>query len=131
MIRNRKAERGEGKVGCLISLAVFVVAALVVYKLLPVYLHYDELVTFAKESAVRAGIQSTDDMQTALVNKAKVLEIREATVPGAIQVSRTGDKNAGVCNITIKYSQNVDFFGVTSVKLDFDKSVSLNYVDSR
>jgi hypothetical protein len=131
MTNTRRGERGEGKVGCIVSLLLFIVAGLTVIKLLPVYMNHDQLVDYAKETAARAGVKELEELQTALLTKAKSLEIREAMAPGAIQINREGDNHMGVCTVTLKYSRTVDFYGITSVKISFDRSVTQNYMDAR
>ncbi len=131
MTRSRRKERGEGKIGCIISLLIFVVAGGIAIKLVPVYMHHDDLVTACREAATRAGLVSIEELQKGLVAKALLLELPEAAQPGAVTITRTGDRRSGFCTININYSEKVDFYGLTTYTMDFKKNFTQSYMDAR
>lgn len=127
-------QRGEGRIGCIIALVVLVLAGAVAFRAVPVIYSNSELSTECKEMGVKAGILPLETIQRQLLSKAKDLEIPEAMVPGAITVTKnqsSGDVNAGVCRISLRYSRKIDFYGVYTYTLDKDETISMDYMDVR
>ncbi|WP_005035905.1 hypothetical protein [Holophaga foetida] len=125
-----RSQAGEGKLGCIISLAVLVVLGGIAYKLGPAYMHKNTMEDTASDLASRAGIMSVEAITKQLRAKATELEIQEALAPGAIQVRTTGGKE-GTCTVTLRFTQKIDLYGVTTVDFATDKTVSKPYMDAR
>ena len=53
---NASRERGEGKIGCILSLLVLIAGIAVGLKVIPVYYSDNALAEFATELATKAGI---------------------------------------------------------------------------
>jgi hypothetical protein len=128
----RTRQRGEGKVGCIISLVVLLVLGGAAAKLVPYWWDLDQFFSSADELASRAGtIASTPEkgeetIKTQLMAKARELELPEAARPGAVTVSVTsgGDSSNGRCTIRIKFSRTLDFYGLTSTVWATDKTIA-------
>ena len=131
MRTTRPRERGEGQIGCVLTLGVLVLVAAVLYKIVPVYYANSSLADTANDLSSKAGILSVPALEQQLKSKAKELEIPEALAPGAIKVTVAGDKAAGNCTIHLKYTRKVDIFGAYEYPVDFDKSVMNPYMDVR
>ena len=130
-----RSQAGEGKLGCIVSLAVLAVLGAVAYKIGPPYLHRNELKSLSEDLASRAGIMRTEIITKQLRAKALELEIPEAQAPGAIEV-RAGDSHAsemreGTCTIHLNYTQKIDFYGITSMDFVTDETISKPYMDAR
>jgi len=130
MKKQSRSQAGEGKLGCLISLAVLVVLGGLAYKIGPVYWHKNEMENTAGDLASRAALMSKEAIVKQLRAKAAEFEIQEAMAPGAIQVRTTGAKE-GTCTITLNYTQKIDLFGITTVDLATEKTISKPYMDAR
>lgn len=124
-------QRGEGKLGCIVSLLVLLLLVGVGIKAIPVYWSNNELKDAAKDLASRASVQPEALIEQQLRAKAKELEIPEALAAGAIVITKSGDKSQGTCTVRLHYSRKIDFFGVTSYTLDTEDSVSSPYLDAR
>lgn len=122
-------QRGEGKVGCFVSLFVLLAAVAVIYKAFPVYWNNSQFKDAAKELASRASVMSVAAIETQLKAKALELEIPQAAAPGAISVQKSGDSNSGNCIVKLRYSQKIDFYGITDYKLDTEESISTPYIN--
>lgn len=131
MERRRKQERGEGKIGCIVTLLVLIVAGGLALKIVPEYLANDAIMESARDLASRAGVRPVEELKAQLKAKAQEKEIPEAFAPGAITINTTGSKDSGTCTIRVNYVRNVDLYGITTVKLTFDKTVSQPFMDAR
>jgi len=124
MSRSRQAQRGEGKIGCIVSLLVFLILGGVAYKIVPYWWAVDQLINSADELASRAGMVNRESILAQLKAKAREEEIPEATSPGAITVMITGSGESGQCTITLRFERAIDLFGVTKVNWATDKRIS-------
>jgi hypothetical protein len=124
MRTNAKAQRGEGKIGCIISLVVLVMLGAVAAKIVPYWWSVDQLVSAADELASRAGQLGKETVAVQLKAKAGELELHEAMKPGAITVNMSGDGTTGTCVITLKFQRDIDLYGVTNVAWPTDKRIS-------
>jgi len=122
-------QRGEGKVGCFVSLFVLFLAVAVAYKALPVFWNNSQFKDSAKELASRASVLSVAAIETQLKAKALELEIPQAAAPGAISIQKSGDGTSGTCTVKLRYSQKIDFYGITDYKLETDESISTPYLN--
>lgn len=130
MRRKLHSQAGEGKIGCVVALLILLVLVGLAYKIGPVYMHKNSMESEADDLASRAGVMPAEAITRQLRAKAADLEIPEALQPGAIQVQTTG-KSEGTCTITLKYTQKIDLYGITTVDFETDKKVSKPYMDAR
>ena len=138
MLTIRPRERGEGQIGCVVTLGVLLLVTAVLYKIVPVFYANSNLADTANDLSSKAGILAAATLELQLKAKAKELEIPEALAPGAIKVSLAGDKNSlagdknsGTCSIHLHYTRKVDLYGAYVYPVDFDKIVMNPYMDVR
>jgi len=131
MTSQRKAELGEGKIGCIVSLLLLIIASALVIKIVPVYYSNSSLVTVAEDLGSRAALLPKAAIEAQLRAKAAELEIPEAVAKGAMTVAVVGDSSSGTCNITLKFTRKVDLFGIYTLPVEMDKTVSRPYMDAR
>lgn len=131
MTRFHAQARGEGKIGCVLALLVFLLAGAVGAKVFPVLYNNNELSEAAAEMAARASILPAATLTVQLRQKAKELAIPEALAPGAMRVEINGDGTSGTCTITLKYSQKVDLYGAYTLVMDTDKTIRKPFMDLR
>ena len=124
-------ERGEGRIGCIISLLGLILACAVGVKLVPVYYSNSNLLEAAEEVAGEAALYPVPALETRLRAKAMELDIPEAMAEGAISISSSGGKSSGTCTVMITYTRAVDFYGVYSMAIATRKVVTRPYMDSR
>jgi len=124
----RHRQRGEGKVGCIVSLLVLIVCAAAGYKVVPIYWSDNELKDAAKDLASRASVSPVESIELQIKKKAKELEIAEALAPGAMRASKRGDGQQGICTIQLKYERKIDLYGVYTWVVKVDTEVSSPYI---
>lgn len=124
MSYQRGSQRGEGKVGCIASLLVFLILAAVAIKIVPYWWSVDQLANTADELASRAGVLNVDTLTAQLKAKARDLELVEAMKPGAIRVAMQGDGQMGNCTITLRFSRDLDFYGITKYTWTTEKVIT-------
>lgn len=124
MARNRDAQRGEGKVGCIVSLVVFLVLGAVAWKIVPYWWSVDQLINTADELASRAGVLNAETLMAQMKAKAKEQELMEALAPGAIVVNISGSGESGNCTISLRFTRELDFYGVTKYAWSTDRRIS-------
>jgi hypothetical protein len=122
----RKSERGEGKVGCIISLIILVIAGAAGLKIIPVYYSNNNLQDAAHRKAETAAGREAPAMVKELQQEARNLEIAEALAPGAITINKVSSKSDGPGNVqvTLRYTRKVDLYGVT--QLDIPTNWTIN-----
>jgi hypothetical protein len=124
-------ERGEGGIGCMLSLFAVLLLGALSYKLVPVFYSNSVLVSYANDVADQAGISPVPDLEKRLRAKAKDLDIPEALAEGAIGISTTGGKDSGTCTITLEYTRTVDLYGVYPMVIATKKVIAQQYIDAR
>lgn len=118
-------QRGEGKLGCLISLLVLGSLGAAAYKAVPIYYGNSELVDACDFIASGAAHKPIETIEREVRAKAKELGVVEAlTQKNAIQVNKGGSADAGTCTITLHYKRTIDFYGLYQWTLDTDKRIS-------
>lgn len=118
----RIRERGEGKIGCIVSLIVLALASAAGIKLIPVYYSNNELVDAATRKAEAAAGREVDDLVKEVKAEAKRLEIPEALAAGAITMTKRSGGDVGNITVKLRYSRKVDLYGITEVVIVMDKS---------
>lgn len=127
----RPSERGEGKIGCIVSLFVLLLGAAVALKIVPVLFSNGNLTSAAEDLGSRAGIMPVASLEAQLRAKAVDLEIPEALAKGAMTISVLGDNHAGTCVIRLHFTRKVDFYGFYVMDMAVDKTISRPYMDAR
>jgi len=127
---SRRNQRGEGKVGCIVSLLIFLVILAAGVKAVPVMWSNSELKDSAKDMASRASIMTPAAIELQLRAKARELEIGEAVAAGAISARKSGDNNQGTCTVTLRYKRKIEFYGVYTYDLETDTSVTSPYINA-
>lgn len=131
MTTQREHERGEGKIGCIVSLLALIILAAAAWKVVPAFYGNNELVRSAEDLGSRAAFVTKANMEAQLRAKAVELEIPEAAAKGAVDVKILGDKNGGTCVITLKYKRTIDLYGIFSFPMDVDKTITRPWMDAR
>jgi hypothetical protein len=120
-----RAQRGEGKLGCLVSLVVLGTLGAAAYKAVPVYYGNSELVDACDFIASGASHKPLETVEREVKEKARDLGVIEAlTQKNAIRVSKAGGGDSGTCTITLHYKRTIDFYGVYKWTLETDKRVT-------
>jgi len=120
-----RGQRGEGKAGCLVFIALAILAGYIFAKTVPVYLDKmdfeDELKRVASEGGARNW--TSDIVFERVMNLAKAKEFD--TQKEQIRVVKTGgDKAGGEIRIDVKYQRTVDFSGYYTYTFKFHSRVS-------
>ena len=131
MAPSRTSERGEGRVGCFLSLIALLVAVAVGVKVVPVYYSNSNLVETAEDLAGQAALFPVPALVEKLRAKAAELGIPEAGAEGAMTVSVSGEKSSGTCTIKLNYTRVVDLYGVYSFPVETHSSITRQYMDAR
>jgi hypothetical protein len=131
MAPSRTSERGEGRIGCILTLLVLALAIAVGLKVVPVYYSNSSLVESAEDVAGQAGLYPVPALTAKLRDKAAELGIPEAAAEGATTVSTAGSKSLGTCTITFDYNRVVDLYGFYSLTIATHKVVTRTYMDAR
>jgi len=127
----RMNERGEGKIGCVVTLLVLIIVGAVALKVVPVLYANNSLVNAAEDLGSRAGIMPVAALEQQLKAKAGELEIHEAVAKGAMTFTVVGDHNAGTCIIRLKFTRKLDLYGAYTLPITLDKTISRPYMDVR
>ena len=131
MAQSRIAERGEGRIGCFLTLVALAVAVAVGLKVVPVYYSNSSLVETAEETAAQAGVATAPALAARMRAKAMELDIPEAAADGAVTITTTGSKSLGTCTIVFDYTRVVDLYGFYSVNIATHKVVTRPFMDAR
>lgn len=127
-MRNAQRQRGEGKIGCIVTLLVIAVLGAAAFKVVPILFANNDLLNSIENIAGRAAVVPQATIEAQISAKARELNIPEALAPGAIQVSKNGDNMSGTCVVRINYTQKIDFYGVFTYPLKTDKTKSVPYL---
>jgi hypothetical protein len=71
----RLRRQGEGKIGCILWALVFVIAALVAWKMIPVKINSSQLYDFMEDEAKFAAGNSNEQLKKRIVEKARELDL--------------------------------------------------------
>ena len=130
-MRNLTRQRGEGKIGCIISLIILVTLIGAAFRFVPVYFSNNEFITAVEGIAGRAAALTPEAIQIQINQKARELQIPEALTPGSIVVTKVGDHLEGSCTVKIKYTRKIDFYGIMTYPLETNKTKTIPYMDGR
>lgn len=120
-----QTQRGEGKVGCIVSLLVLGVLGAAAFKAVPVYYGNSELIDACDFIGSGASGKNAETIEREVRAKAKELGVIEAlSNKNAIRVAKTGSGEAGYCTITLHYSRTIDFYGAYQWTLETNKTIS-------
>lgn len=131
MTPRRRLQRGEGKIGCIVSLLVLILVGGVGVKLIPYAWSVEQLKDNADELASRAGLLSDETIRVQLRAKAKDLELPEALAPNAIILRRQGSTNDGYMLIELRFKRDIDLYGAYTFTWATEKRIYKPYLDSR
>jgi len=106
-------QRGEGKLGCIVSLLVVGAIAAAAYKAVPVYFGNSELIDACGFIASGASRKPVETLEREVKDKARELGVIEVlTDKHAIRITKTSGGEAGTCTITLRYKRIIDFYGL-------------------
>jgi hypothetical protein len=118
-------QRGEGKIGCVVSILVLGLLGATAIKAVPVYYGNSELIDACDFIASGASKKPIETLEREVKEKAKELGVVEAlTDKNAIRISKTGGGETGLCTITLHYKRTIDFYGAYKYTLETDKRIS-------
>ncbi|MBS1784016.1 MAG: hypothetical protein JST24_01155 [Acidobacteria bacterium] len=132
----RSRQAGEGKVGCIVTILILLVAVGIAVKAGPVYYSNNQLLNDVKTNIGPAASRARSDMPadelaeqiaTQIRGKAKELEIPEALKKGAIAVTvnQGSSDTPGNVHVVLNYTRPVDFFGITSYDFTTDETLDI------
>lgn len=127
----RNRQRGEGKIGCVVSILVLVLVIAVASKLVPYWWSVDQLRDNADELASRAGLLTDETIKAQLRAKAKELELPEAMAPNAMILRRSGSSREGSMAIELKFKRDIDFYGAYKYTWITEKRIYKPFMDAR
>jgi hypothetical protein len=120
-----RGQRGEGKVGCLIMIAIAVVVGFILAKTIPVYLDKLDFEDQLEKVASEAGARNypVETIQERVIELCKVKEFDASKED--IHVEKTGgNRPGGEVRIDIKYQRTVDYSGYYTYTFQFHSRVS-------
>jgi hypothetical protein len=125
-MRRHRTQRGEGKIGCIVSLLILGAAVGTLFKAFPVYYGNFELADACDLIATEASRLPQEQVEANVKQKARELEITEALKPGAIRVTKIsgGSENPGKCTIVLHYRRTIDLYGLYKWDVEMDKTIS-------
>jgi len=120
-----RKQRGEGKIGCIISILVLGILGAAAYRAVPVYYGNSELIDACDFIASGASRKPIEIVEREVKDKARDLGVVEAlSTKNAIRVSKVGAGEVGSCTITLRYKRVIDFYGVYKFTLETDKRIT-------
>ena len=120
-----RQQRGEGKIGCIISMLVLGVLGAAAVKAVPVYYGNSELTDACDFIASGASKKPIETLEREVKDKARELGVLEVlTDKNAIRITKTGGGDAGTCTITLRYKRTIDFYGAYKWTLVTDKRIT-------
>lgn len=103
----RIRQSGQGKLGCIVWVLLFVIGAMAASKMIPIRMKVGQLTDFAAGQAERAGRAPADTIRNRLFKKAQELDLPVAKEQ--IRVEKRGDK----IRIAMSFTVPVEFPGYT------------------
>jgi predicted membrane protein len=106
-MRQRRRERGEGQLGCLIGLIVLAIAVFIAWKMIPVKVKAAEMRQVVVDEAKAAGTHDNDKIKGAIM--AKVYDTKLPVTEDDIKITRI----SGEITVDVEYDVPIDFPGFT------------------
>jgi hypothetical protein len=104
-MKDARRARGEGRIGCIIWLAILALIAYALFKIVPVKIANSTFEDFLTEQASFGSIKSAKQIESEILMKAKELEI--PVTKDNLTIVRTREK----ITIEAHYTLNIVFFG--------------------
>ena len=117
-------QRGEGKVGCTVSLLVMAILVAIAIKVIPVYYADNQIYDIVARKAEQAAGRRAEDMEKEIRIAIRELGIPEAMAPRAITIRKTMSGDVGNVTVTMRYSHKVDLYGIAQWPFNVDKTMS-------
>ena len=117
-------QRGEGKVGCTVSLLVMAILVAIAIKVIPVYYADNQIYDIVARKAEQAAGRRAEDMEKEIRIAIRELGIPEAMAPRAITIRKTMSGDIGNVTVTMRYSHKVDLYGIAQWPFNVDKTMS-------
>lgn len=117
-------QRGEGKVGCTISLLVLAVLVAVAVKVVPAYYADNQIYDIVERKAEQASGRNPGDMEKEIRIEIRDCGVPEAMAPRAITVRKIMSGDAGTVTVTMRYSHKVDLYGIAEWPFKVDKTLA-------
>ena len=121
-------QRGEGKVGCILTLLIFGALVAAGLKIVPVYYNNSELADGCKFIASSASRIPLELVEKQAKDKARELGMLDVLAQkNSITITKTGGGGPGepgTCTIHLKYKQTIDLYGVYKFDIVTDKKIS-------
>jgi len=130
-MRNPNNQRGEGKIGCIISILVLAILVAAAFQVVPVLFSNNDFLSSVENIAGRAAIIPQDTIEAQIKQKARELNIPEALATGAVVVTKSGDDKSGTCTVRIRYTRKIDFYGIYTYPLETNTKKDIPYMDAR
>ena len=119
-----KRQRGEGKVGCTITLVVLAILAAIAIKVVPVYYADNQIYDIVERKAEQAAGRTTEELEKEVRISIREFGIPEATAPRAITFRKTMAGDIGTVTVTMKYSHKVDLYGIAQWPFNVNKTMA-------
>jgi len=130
-MRNDRHQRGEGKIGCIITVLVISIVGAAAFQAVPVLYSNNEFSNSVENLAGRAAIIPLPTIEAQIRQKAQELGITEALAPGAIVLNKIQGGQFGTCTVRVRYTRKIDFYGVFTYPLETNLDKSISIVDAR
>lgn len=130
-MNNTLKQRGEGKIGCIVTLLVLTILGAAAFQFVPVFFSNNEFLSAIENIAGRAAILPQATIEAQINQKARELGIPEALAPGAVIVTKSGSNMDGTCTVKINYTRKIEFYGVFTYPLKTDDVKSIRIMDVR
>lgn len=120
-----QTQRGEGKVGCILTMLILGAVGAIAYKAIPVYYGDSELVDACDFIASGASKKPIETIEREVKDKAKELGVIEVLMDKkSVRVSKASTGESGTCTITLRYSRTIDFYGAYKWTRVMDKRIT-------
>lgn len=121
-------QRGEGKMGCILTLLMFGALVAAGLKIVPVYYSNSELADACKFIASSASRIPIELVEKQAKDKARELGMLDVLAQrNSITVTKSGGGGAGepgTCTIHLRYKQTIDLYGLYKFDVVTDKKIS-------
>ncbi len=132
MNERMKSQRGEGKVGCSISLLVLIIVGGISLKAVPAYYADNQIIDLVQRKIEQAAGRTSEDLEKEIriEIRQQSIDVPEAVAPSAIKIRKTLVDNAGNVKAFVKYSHKIDFYGITDYTIIVDKQLEMPLLEN-